>query len=1198
MGEPVIGLGVFDLETCVGRGGMGQVWRGTHRSSRTTVAVKILDAETALRPGFSEAFHDEARVVAGLQHPHIVTVHELGIVPERVARESGGRLVADSPYLVMEYAHGGTLEEAIGRLTWRDIEPVLLRVLQALSHAHARGVIHLDVKPANLLLGCGPMESWIDGVRLTDFGLAWQDRAPGRAERRAELGGTLGRMAPEQIQATWREYGPWTDLYAVGAMVWQYATGAKPFSGTTRAAMLVGPLTRELPPFDPIRPVPDELEGWLRAMMARDPAGRFMLAADAARALQALQAPTSGTPLRVLLGDSGWDPDAPTTLLTGGDPAIELDTDEEETIPQRLSRWSQVPMMPATWRLPQPEQQPSPSPGAVGLGLFGLRAVPFIGREAERDALWDRLKAVRSRLQAEVILLRGAAGVGKSRLAEWIGQRAHAVGAVSAFLRVEHTADSADPHAGLRPALARHLGCVELSLPAAEKHLRRVLAWWGAVEPWLAASLARWLLPDAPPPAELPEVLLAALLRAMTRHRPVVLWLDDVQWGLESLDALQHLMAAQAAEPLPLLVLMTATEEALVEHPEAGALLDRLSPQVMPIGPLEPPEDELLVRALTGLTPALAAQLAEHCQGNPLLAVHIISDWIARGTLTPSAEGFRLDNRADSSPLHRARLPDQMRDLWRRRLWRLTDQITGPAMEALELAAVMGAEVQTTEWQALLGDWRPEPLADALLRARLARPTARGWAFIHGMLREVLIEQARRAGRWAKHHQACAGLLASAQTPALQERLGQHLLYAGRADEALTHLMDAARTLDQRGISRAASRVITRAEEALDRMGVADDDRRRASCRMLMAQIEIRRHHPGRWVDELEALRDRARAKGWTELEAEALWVLGEAYQKSDRLDDALESLEASRALATRQGLHRIQQEVLVAMALLKLRRGDQAGAAPLMRSVLAQPPHPDAPTVRLVARLNLASISRITGKLDDARRYAQEAIDVGQRQGCLDVVAHGQLILGAISERQGDLTAAEAHLNESLRIVRRTSKFRAIALTLNSLGEIARRQGRLDEAEAAYRSSLAWGAASGRPIEAPQINLALVLIRRQRFAEARELLEQMLERLVALGDRFTSWHCRAFLLSALAGQSAWTAFDAQLAAVLDDPDGHRRINEDVAEEAELAGQLALRAGHRSRALAAWRLARAHWLGLKRRHRIEDISRRIAELEA
>ena len=303
-------------------------------------------------------------------------------------------------------------------------------------------------------------------------------------------------------------------------------------------------------------------------------------------------------------------------------------------------------------------------------------------------------------------------------------------------------------------------------------------------------------------------------------------------------------------------------------------------------------------------------------------------------------------------------------------------------------------------------------------------------------------------------------------------------------------------------------------------------------------------------------MRDIARAQGWRELEAEALWVLGEAYQKSDRLDDARTSLEAGLALATELQLPRLHQEILVALALLHLRRSDQEGARPLLQQVLEMPALEDAPTVQLVALLNLASIARIIGQLEDADRYAQDAIRRGQQRQCFDIVSHGHLIMGAISDRRGDLAASEESLQESLRIVRRTGKFRAISLTLNSIGEVARRQHRLEAAERAYLSSLAWAEASGRPLEPPQINLALVRIRQRRFSEAHQMLEQVRQKMHQLGERFVTWHCQAFMLSALAGMGDWDAFDAGLAAVLLEDNGRRHINEDIAEEAELAGQL------------------------------------------
>ena len=512
----------------------------------------------------------------------------------------------------------------------------------------------------------------------------------------------------------------------------------------------------------------------------------------------------------------------------------------------------------------------------------------------------------------------------------------------------------------------------------------------------------------------------------------------------------------------------------------------------------------------------------------------------------------------------------------------------------------MGAEVGLSEWRALLGGWDPEPLADALLRARLARPAPRGWALVHGMLREVLAEQARQTGRLAQHHRACAGLLLAARTPPLQERLGHHLLAAGEPMRAFAHLMSAARAFDQQGISRAASRVVARAEDALDAMQVPTDDRRRCACRLLMALIEVRRHHPRRWLDELRRWCDVAEAAGWTELEVEAHWILGEALQKSDQLDAAGAVLLAGLARAEAEGLQRLQQEIRAGLALLRMRRGDQAGATPLLQEILAQPPLADAPTVQLVARLNLASIARIQGDLPAAEAHAAQAIAAGRAAGALDVVAHGLLILGAVADQRGDLAAAADHLRESLELVRRTSKFRAISLTWNSLGEVARRQGALEEAERCYRTSLAWAEASGRPVEAPQINLALLLARRGRYTAAQDLLVVVQARARALGDRFTAWHCAAFRLPALAGLGDWAGFDAALGEVQAEAPASggtgRRFNQDIAEEATFAGELALAAGEVARTRAAWTLALAHWQGLGRAPEAAALAARLATL--
>ena len=196
----MIPVGPFHLDRIIGRGGMGEVWRARHVDGRHTVAVKVLTSQAAQDLYFQASFRNEARAAAGLTHPNIAAVFDYGRIPAEADRASEGRLRAGSPYLVMEMAAGGSLEGHLGRLEWRDIRVILLCLLDALAHAHARGVVHRDLKPGNALLAGG----W-GRVKLTDFGLA---HAPGSDSALREDEGAVGTpayMAPEQFEGSWRD---------------------------------------------------------------------------------------------------------------------------------------------------------------------------------------------------------------------------------------------------------------------------------------------------------------------------------------------------------------------------------------------------------------------------------------------------------------------------------------------------------------------------------------------------------------------------------------------------------------------------------------------------------------------------------------------------------------------------------------------------------------------------------------------------------------------------------------------------------------------------------------------------------------------------------------------------------------------------------------------------------------------------------
>ena len=381
------------------------------------VAVKLLRPANT-RPTLLEGIRNEVRAVAGLDHPHIIWLYDQGEITE----DGGGLFPVGTPWLAMEFCSSGTLADRRGELQWPLLRAVLVELLDALAHAHARGVIHRDIKPANVLFG-----GERPGVKLTDFGMAYllEEHLAGHAGAPFG-GGTLSYMSPEQRERRYVDQGPWTDLYSLGAMTWSLVTGRHPFSDEKDPARRGQP-SLDLPRLAPLFAVPPGLEGWLRTLMHKRSSRRFRCAADAALELLALQGLRSGSPLVVEVTEEPSSITLAPLLTRGWAPE---DPDDELSLIGLAP--NATPAVPEDWREGQRPPARLDFIGA-GLGLYGLRELPLVGRETERNALWEALMEVREQQAPRVVVLRGPVGCGKSRLARWALRRASELGAAESM---------------------------------------------------------------------------------------------------------------------------------------------------------------------------------------------------------------------------------------------------------------------------------------------------------------------------------------------------------------------------------------------------------------------------------------------------------------------------------------------------------------------------------------------------------------------------------------------------------------------------------------------------------------------------------------------------------------------------------------------------------------------------------------------
>ncbi|HEV7240098.1 MAG TPA: protein kinase [Thermoanaerobaculia bacterium] len=273
--HPTSRLGVYELVDELGAGGMGVVWRAHDRRLGRDVALKILPPHLAAHPDALVRFEREARGLAALSHPNIVSIFDLG-------EDNGLR------YIVTELLSGETLRSAMhgGPMPWRRATEICATIAEGLAAAHAKGILHRDLKPENIFITAD------DRVKILDFGLAKEVALSSNATtvvHQTEPGrilGTLGYTSPEQLRGEEMDFA--SDIFSLGCVLFEMMSGRSAFLRNNSAETIAAILTEEPPSLQSLTEVPPDISRIVQRCLEKRPGARFQSSSDLAFALRSL----------------------------------------------------------------------------------------------------------------------------------------------------------------------------------------------------------------------------------------------------------------------------------------------------------------------------------------------------------------------------------------------------------------------------------------------------------------------------------------------------------------------------------------------------------------------------------------------------------------------------------------------------------------------------------------------------------------------------------------------------------------------------------------------------------------------------------------------------------------------------------------------------------------------------------------------
>lgn len=1101
----------YEIDQRIGQGGFGMVFRARQPAVGRQVAVKMILPHYADEEEFVERFDEEAKLVARLEHPHIVPLYDYW---------RGD----DGAYLVMRWLNGGNLYESLQKKPW-DIHTaanLLDQIAGALSLAHKQDVIHRDIKPENIML------DETGNAYLTDFGIA-KDLIEGSSKTAPGIVvGSLLYIAPEQVQG--KAASPHSDIYSLGIVMYELITGEHPFSSSNKASQIAKVLSEPIPLMRNAFPnLPEAVDDVIQRVTAKEPEQRYP---DALAFSEAFRQAVLGVSekIRVIA------PAQP--VVSDKKPTVKLPAfldDEAEFVSQVVQK--QV----------------------------------FVARENELEKLTRYLEQTLQK-NGQVVFVSGGPGRGKTALADEFSRRAMeanpdllvASGSCNAY------ADVGEPYLPFREVLGMLTGDIEPQWTAGRITTNQARRSWNSIPLAVQAMLDHG--PNLPGIFLNKKILLSRVtssvteetpwvqdfrqemdsqqnntegleqsyifeqftnvLRALTQHHPLILILDDMQWAdTASVGLLFHL--GRRLEGLPIQILCTYRPEEVAigrastqidlekieRHPLEKLLSEfkRMFGDIwIDLSAVDHAEERKFVDALLDEDPSQLGEefrdaLFKHTNGHPLFTIELLRAMQERGDLVKQGNAWTQGPSLDWETL-----PAKVEGVIEERISRLDDEL----VETLSIASIEGmnftpkvvASVLEIGERGLLRQLsRDLEARHRLVKEQDGESIGRQWLakyrFTHAMIHQHIYTQISEGERRWLHtsvgeilEEIYAGYVDSIAARLMRHFKGdpikelKYLEIAGNqaafqfANKEALSLFDKALELIPENNHEVRFGVLLSRERVFDRRG--DRLNQRKDLKELSRLVEIagtpklesgKSEVATRWArytiltDNIEAasLAEKAVAQAGNEnrkdVAVEAYTIWAEALRKQGDLSSARMQAEAGLALARENDDMRGESGLLNSLGLIALEKRDMDKALEYFKGSLSISHQignrqQEAQTIN-----NLANIFGIVGDYENAGDYYQQALDIAREMG--NRRGEGLVLgnLGWIASIQGDYSTASSYYEQNLNIARETDEsyleaYAAINLCMSTMwqGEYSQamkyaKRGRKLARETGDRSGEAW---------------------------------------------------------------------------------------------------------------------------------------------